>query len=226
MMRSSAASQTSNATRVWRFNPYDSITSMETTFTQHSYFPAAGERRRQLPEDRAACAYADLSGAVQFIPFPSKQCMSEAVAAHRKRIIKVVSVAHASTGGAKDEVPEIFFGQNRFDITSEEFEWVMNEVLGCDVFDTDIVKKKNTRCGKTLPSGGIRASVPSLHAWKTAVSLVNKRVMIDRTGVWYASTEQECAAMAAFCASIEGARVKNMPNKAITAEQPTGRKRN
>jgi hypothetical protein len=221
MMRSSAASQASNATRVWSNNPYDAFTGM--VISQNSYFPAAavaGERRCQRPENPAACAYADLSGNVPFIPFPPEQCMSEVVAAHRERIAKAMSRDPARP------VIDIFFGQNRFNITSVEFEWVMNEVLGCDVFDVEIVTKKNPRCGKTLPTGGIRASVPSLHAKRIAMKVVNKRVMIDRHGVWYASNEQEGAAMAAFCESIKGTHAKNVPNTAVTAEDPTGRKRN
>lgn len=121
----------------------------------------------------------------------------------------------------KADMVRVFIGQLPYRVTDMQLNWLTNTLAGITVcFPERIMKRQDERTnrhhgapmGSKLPTGCIHAYCdPRVAA--SLMALMHKRVLVDDTGVWYARTEAEEAALNVYCSELKADRRKRPFNR-------------
>jgi hypothetical protein len=176
----------------YSFNPYDA-TNTVIVKTERSLSST-------LPE---GTLHMDLQCRVSFMPYPTHEFRANAPTVR------------------KDEMVRLFIGQLPYQVTDMQLQWLCYTFgRGASVhFPERIVKKDATRGGK-VPTGCVHAYVEA-SAVEGLMFAMHKRVFVDDTGVWYAQTPEEVAALDEYCNKLKmdkRRRFQNRPYDSIVVQ--------
>jgi hypothetical protein len=158
-----------------------------------------------------------LIGRVSFVPYPT-----EAVAPPADAYDDSVDEMTGQSAWAR-----LFIGQVPFKITVCQLQWLFATFVGpdCVVRDAERITKKSR-----VPNGGPRLPTGCLHAnircefVARACDLLNRRALIDDSGVFYAATPAEQYALDQYVQLLEcdpRRRFPDRPHRALTVEPAT-----
>jgi hypothetical protein len=99
----------------------------------------------------------------------------------------------------KSEMSRLFFGQLPYDITDMEIAWLCGEFArGSQAFYNERILKKGGPVNKRMPTGCVHTYCDERDA-ELLVMFLNKRVLFDDSGIWYAENEEQYNAMHNYC---------------------------
>jgi len=124
--------------------------------------------------------HSSLTGLVRFVPYPTEQFLSEPCYA------------------PKEELVRIFWGQVPYHISDMQLSWIAHLfAFGTSVHYTERIMKKDPQSGRRLPRGCVHTYCAAAD-FEALQRFVNKRLLIDDTGVWYAADDIELESLNAY----------------------------
>ena len=174
-----------------------------------SHNPYDMERSRLVSFDSAVPAIAPLPEGtlhhmlhrhVTFVPYPTE----------------ALEVSEPTADELQYMTVKAFVGQLPFNATHMQLAWIC-QLLGCRVVNPQRIMK--TQGGVRQPTGGV-------HVFCDAATLevlqqnMHKRVLIDDTGVWFASTAAQKAALDSYVAYLHANRIRAMgrPHNSVVVQ--------
>lgn len=164
----------------------------------------------------------NLAGHVEFFPFPVLGFTPN----------EVIESPFDPTVSAHDR---LFVGQLPYDIDDSVVQWVASQFGGCTIHAPERIVKHNKTGGAAKAAHQRRpqqAAQPQLtgclHVYvqpgksERLMTALNKRILFDRTGVWYASTEDMRAVLGEYCRYLhhnKTNRLAGMPYDTVNIER-------
>lgn len=157
-----------------------------------------------LPTDTL---HIELANKVSFMPYPEEEFYC------------------APADLPKDTMSRLFIGQLPYGVTDMQLQWLCSTFGdGVRVHHIErIVKHDTAKTGTKVPTGCIHAYCHPDSAEKL-MDAMHKKILIDDTGVWYAQTDSELAALHEYCSTMKRDRSKrphNRPYDTVVAQLAT-----
>jgi hypothetical protein len=113
----------------------------------------------------------------------------------------------------KKEMARVFIGQLPYQVTDMQLDWLCYTFgHGGGVYFPERIMKRDDQRGGKVPTGCIHAYCdPEILA--DLENGMHKRILIDDTGVWFAQTEQEAAALNEYCGMLKVDRRLRFPHR-------------
>jgi hypothetical protein len=124
----------------------------------------------------------NLIGKVEFLPFP--------------KAFKPNAVIESPVGEAS-MLERLFIGQLPYNVSDEEVQWICETLCRATVHRPERIIKKMREGGAREPTGCLHIHVHPQHAQRMMATM-NKRVLVDKTGVWVARTDGQKATLDAY----------------------------
>jgi len=161
-----------------------------------------------------------LIGHVTFVKYPSTVEESSSLAAAEHGMLQADSSVDQISG--ESNFARLFLGQLPFFITSSQIQWIVSTFAnGAFVKDMErITKKSRTPGGPRLPTGCLHCNVQRENL-QMCCDRLHKKILIDDTGVWYASSPVEQQALDEYVRLLEAdprRRFADRPHKLVTCE--------
>lgn len=120
----------------------------------------------------------------------------------------------------KEDMVRIFIGQLPFGTTSEQLEWVIQEVTRLPVYFTESIhnwtgEKQSKGCAHTYCHPADADAI---------INALHRRALIDDTGIWVAETEDERRILEAYCMSMKKDKLRRFqqrPCQPVVAQRAT-----
>lgn len=157
------------------------------------------EAKRSLPQDTMRLS---LFGKVQFFAFPTH-------ALERTRLRSEAPPLEERPA----ELKQLFFGQLPYKVPDSQIVWLVEEVAKRSVLYIERVMQEKSRKG-CMQVFVDEADVDDI------VRTLDRRVLFDKTGVWYAADDYELRALEEHC-SNEANRFKGFPFRMMVVERST-----
>lgn len=167
----------------YRYNPYSS------TEARVAVIAAAQTSARDFAATATpppAMLHAALMGKVAFYPFPEEAFPVPAAPAPKELLARV------------------FFGQLPYAVTEMELAWMLHTVAaGAQAFHHERIVKKSVRdATKKMPTGCLHSYCDPREV-EALIEAVDKRVLFDDSGVWWAEDAAQRAAMEGYCLAMK-----------------------
>lgn len=142
----------------------------------------------------------DLSGSVEFMEFPVESLSPE-------RLFDCAPPLHERPEGSK----QVFLGQVPFRVTDGMVEWMFRTLANTQVLYVDRIIQENNRrgCMQIVVDGACVAD---------AIEAINKRVLFDENGIWYAR-DWEIDILEAHCNNSGNSRFQGLPFRTVVLEE-------
>lgn len=145
-----------------------------------------------------------LVGKTRFVPYPTE------------------SFDAAEPFGPKGEMTRLFWGQVPYHVSDMQLSWIAYTFgFGANVHHTERIMKKDPSTGRRMPRGCVHTYCAP-EDFQALRQSVHKRVLIDDTGVWYAATDIELAALNHYIALMKTGdlpRPVDRPYDSVVIEQ-------
>lgn len=170
---------------LYRFNPYSITDSRVPVFAAAATAAREAVAAASTPPP-PAMLHSQLIGKVAFYPFPDE------------------AFPVAPAPAPKERLARVFFGQLPYAVTEMELAWMLHTVAGgAQTFHHERIVKKSARdATKKMPTG-------CLHSYgrpdeiEALIEAVDKRVLFDDSGVWWAEDAAQKAAMDEYCLMLK-----------------------
>jgi hypothetical protein len=148
---------------------------------------------------------ASLAGRVEFVEYP-----------------QLAPVPPSPCGVARPEMRRLFVGQLPYKVTDEQLDWVCASFGGARVHFAERITR-DVR-GRRQLTGCVHVYVPCDEDAARLVVGLHKRLLVDNTGVWYARTAAQAAALGAYTAGLKADRAlrpAGMPYDSVVVQPAT-----
>jgi len=186
----------------FRFNPYnrDETCAYEVRYNSCIIAtPLQAAWKVDLPD---GTLHVQLNGKVAFIPYPAS------------------SVAIEKEELPKNMLERLFVGQVPYEVSDMQLDWIAQVFCDARINRIERIVKRDKSTGKRLPGG-------CCHVYCTAedadalINGLNKRLLIDDTGVWYARTDDEYDQLEEYVKELHSGSVskyKERPYETVVVE--------
>lgn len=207
--------------RAFRYsnNPY---AIERTAFVEYAPLPTV----EHLP---AGTVHECLHGYVSFYPFPrwvadAKDVMSVPAAALVADAAATAAPVTAAAAAEGEMMPQqrIFIGQLPYNTTAAQVLFLCELFGGKGCAYPQRIMKMTPK-GDRLPTGGVHVYCDEA-CYKTLEQNVHKRVLVDDSGVWFAATEGEKAALDDYCTFLHDhreSRPAGRPYSSVVVQRAT-----
>lgn len=185
-IRRNSAAQDTVTCGCYRYDPYNKVSAIVAVTSTASAASTPRNGAAATATDLPPLLHAELTGKVAFYAFPTEAYDAAPLVA------------------PKEQLARVFFGQLPYSVTDMELDWLCGTFArGAQVAHSErIVKKSPTNATKKMPTGCVHTYCDPRDV-QLLIDLLDKRVMFDDCGVWYAENATQKAALDAYCLKLK-----------------------